>query len=237
MIGTLINAGVIIICGAVAKLTNWDLPAGRQHQLKVLLGVLLIVFGFMAVWDHLHGTLLSITLQFLGLMICMSIGRFIGGRLGLQRRMTKLAIHAQKLMQANGDSTPRNNDAFLLGTILFCTGPLSIPGAILDGLNDPKSLIIKSVMDGLAVLAFVRMLGIGIVFSFLPVLALQGTIALIAATLLQRFDTHPSLSLAGAASGLLLVTASALVLETRKVPVADYLPSIPLAAAMGLLLL
>ena len=235
MIGTFVNVGAIILCGLIAKFTRWEVPAAKQNMLKVLLGVLLIVFGFMGTWDNLHGSFGSIVLQFVGLLLCMSFGRLIGAKLGLQKRMTKLAVHAQNLMQRSDKTKSANNDAFLIGSILFCTGPLSIPGAFLDGLNDPKTLIIKAIMDGLAVLAFVRMLGFGIVFSFLPVLALQGTIVLGIAALIQRFELHPSISLAAASSGLLVVTSAVLVLDVRKVPVADYLPSIALAAAMGFL--
>src|SRR6476619_4537476 len=68
---------------------------------------------------------------------------------------------------------------FLTASLLYCIGPMTIIGSINNGLSGDYSLIaVKSVLDAFASVAFASSLGIGVLFSAIPVLIVQGGISL-----------------------------------------------------------
>ncbi len=72
----------------------------------------------------------------------------------------------------------------MASSILFCTGPMAILGAIQDGLiGDFQLLAIKSVMDGFAAFAMASTLGIGVLFSGPMVFIYQGFFSVLAVQL------------------------------------------------------
>ena len=107
-------------------------------------------------------------------------------------------------------------------------------GSIQDGLNGNfRVLAIKSVMDGLATMAFARTFGVGALFSAIPVLAYQGSLTLGAKWLEVYFQNGPILDSVNAAGGLLIVCMSLVILEVAKVPLADYMPSLAVAPILN----
>jgi uncharacterized membrane protein YqgA involved in biofilm formation len=91
-------------------------------------------------------------------------------------------------------------------------------------------LVIKSFVDGLAAMGFVSIFGWGVLLAALPVLALQGTLTLLAAQLLQPFlQAHGLLDSVNAAGGLLVFCVALVILGLKKIELADYLPSLVFA--------
>jgi uncharacterized membrane protein YqgA involved in biofilm formation len=90
----------------------------------------------------------------------------------------------------------------------------------------------KALIDGLATMAFVGMFGWGAILAVIPVVAYQGTIT-IAARLLAPFLLDPAnaalLNAMNATGGLLVFSIALLILELKKIEVADYLPSLAFA--------
>ncbi len=228
MVGTLVNVAGIIVGAAVGLGIRKDLSPRHQLFLKTVLGVLAIYTGFRMVWNSLGGTVWRVLAQ-LGLaMVALVIGNLIGKALGLQKQSNKLGKYARdRFAQARSKGRPDPGDGFVTCSILFCVGPLAVLGALQEGLqNDPKILLIKAVMDALAAFAFVRVFGPGVMLSALPVLAYQGTITLGARTLRPMLE-HPAMwDGVSAVGGLLVASTSLVILDVRKVPLADYLPSL-----------
>lgn len=82
-------------------------------------------------------------------------------------------------------------------------------------------------MDGLATWGFVSIFGWGVLLAALPVLALQGTITLGCAEFLKPFlEAHNLLEPLNATSGMLIFSVALVVLELKKIELADYLPSL-----------
>ena len=66
-------------------------------------------------------------------------------------------------------------EGFLDASLLFAIGPLAILGSISDGMgNGIDQLILKSVLDGFASMAFASSLGWGVAASVIPVGIYQG---------------------------------------------------------------
>jgi uncharacterized membrane protein YqgA involved in biofilm formation len=112
-------------------------------------------------------------------------------------------------------------------SVLFCAAPLAVVGSLFDGLTDNfKPLLIKSVMDGLATMAFTGMFGWSAILSVIPVIAWQGTLTLLAGSLLPFLARHGLIDSLNATGGLLIFTVSLIILELKKVELADYIPSL-----------
>jgi uncharacterized membrane protein YqgA involved in biofilm formation len=119
---------------------------------------------------------------------------------------------------------------FLTSSLLFCVGPMTILGSIQDGLTGDYSLLaIKSVLDGFAALAFASTFGVGVLFSSLTVLVVQGGISMMAA-LAQSTITTAMMNEMTAAGGLMLVgIAISSLLEIKPIRVGNFLPALVLA--------
>ena len=118
----------------------------------------------------------------------------------------------------------------MTASLIFCIGPLAILGSIQDGLvGDSELLIIKSIMDGFASLAFASTLGLGVAFSALTVLIYQGSITLLAAQL-NAIVTEPMMTEMTATGGVILIgLAISSLLEIKKIRVGSFLPALAIA--------
>jgi uncharacterized membrane protein YqgA involved in biofilm formation len=96
-------------------------------------------------------------------------------------------------------------EAFVTASLLYCIGAMAIMGSIQDGLGqEPTILYAKSALDGIASIAFTSTLGIGVIFSVIPLLLYQGAITLMAGTV-QGFLTDPVVAEMNATGGLLIL--------------------------------
>jgi hypothetical protein len=119
-------------------------------------------------------------------------------------------------------------EGFLVSSLVFCVGPLTIVGSIQDGLGDAELLLVKSALDGFASIAFATVYGWGVAASAVTVAVIQGGIALAAGTL-DGLLTGPMLDALGAAGGILLLGISLRLLDLKQVRVANMLPAVVLA--------
>lgn len=236
--GTIINVAAVLAGGGVSLALGKELSAAVQSRIKIALGLMVIYAGLSTTWNAISGSFGSVLKQILIVCVALVVGNLIGKGLGFQRRLNGLGQFAKsKLAGADSANSSQFAEGFVTCTILFCVGPMAILGSIQDGLaGDFKVLAIKSVMDGLATMAFVKTFGWGCMLSAVPLLAYQGTI-----TLCARF-LEPLLALPGlmdsfsATGGLLVLTISLVILGVQKVPLADYLPALAVAPLLRWLL-
>lgn len=233
VLGTILNVSAIVAGGVAGLATSRTPSPALERRIKMILGVLTIYVGLKTVWQSIGGPFLSVLGQVAIMLVALVLGNVIGKSLKLQARLNKLGEHAKHLFSKQGEDAAkpkRFSEGFVTCTILFCVGPMAIVGSLEDGLTGKiQTLAIKSVMDGLATLAFVKTFGIGPIFAAIPVLAYQGTITL-AAGLLQGVLNEPGIIASiSATGGLLILCISVVILDIQRVPLADYLPSLAVA--------
>ena len=120
----------------------------------------------------------------------------------------------------------------MTSSLVFCVGPLTILGALNDGLgNGADQLFLKSALDGFAAIAFAASLGWGVAASVLSLLVVQGSLTVLGAAL---GDVLPDAQVAAltATGGLMLVGVALRLLRIRQVPVGDLLPGLVIAPAL-----
>lgn len=227
--GTIINALAILI-GTVFGLLRKSPPnAENQQFMKVVLGAATVFVGLRLTWGSVNGSLLQILWQLGIVIVAMMLGRLTGKLLRLQNVSNRLGHFARDRIAASQQAGTRNvSDGVNVCAALFCAAPLGWLGAISEPLGGgPLVLSVKAVMEGLAAMGFVAMFGWGVGLSALPVLALQGTIALLVSQFAFPFLTsHQLVDSVNATVGLMVFSVSLLVFEVRRVEVAGYLPSL-----------
>jgi hypothetical protein len=112
-------------------------------------------------------------------------------------------------------------------------GPLTILGSIQDGLTgDYELLAIKSVLDGFAAMALASTFGVGVLFSVLVVLVVQGGLTLLASQL-QIFFTEVMIAELSVVGGILLLAiAIGSLLELRQIRTGNLLPALLVAPVL-----
>lgn len=236
LLGTLLNASGILLGGLFGLARQQPLSLALQNALKGILGVLILFVGLRAAWLNFGGGFWLVLKQLTIVVLGLTLGRLTGRLLHLQKGANHLGRYANSVFtKAAPGQPPRWNDGFLVGTILFCATPMAVLGAVQDGLGGHwQTLAVKAAIDGLAAMSFVQLFGWGSILSLIPVLAWQGTLALVAQLFALALLGDPALAASlHATAGLLVFCLGLLVLELRKIEVADYLPSLAWAPLLA----
>jgi uncharacterized membrane protein YqgA involved in biofilm formation len=233
VIGTFTNLTAILIGSAVGWFSKRDLTATQQSWLKVGLGAYSVYLGLSLIWTSLTGSAGHQLKQLGLLLLALILGKATGRFLGIQTRSNRLGQFAKD--KFNPDPCPGPlSDSFVTCVVLFCAGPIGVVGALLEGLlADSRTLLVKALMDGLAAISFSRIFGWGIVLSLIPLLALQGTVTMLAGALEPFLQRHQLIHPLAAACGFLVFCIALVILELKRIELADYLPSLVYAPLLG----
>jgi len=123
-------------------------------------------------------------------------------------------------------------EGFVVSSLIFCTGPLTILGSLNDGLgNGADELFLKSALDGFAAIAFAAAFGWGVAASAITIVVIQGSLTVLGVAL---GDVLPDAHLAAvtATGGLLLVGIALRLMRIREIAVADLLPALLVAPGL-----
>ncbi len=123
---------------------------------------------------------------------------------------------------------------FVTASLVFCVGPLTFLGAIQDGMGlriGFDQLAIKSVLDLFAGMAFAASFGIGVSFSIITIIVVQGGLALTGA-LVGDVMTEPMINEMTATGGIILIGLALILLDIKKPRMANFLPALVIAPAL-----
>jgi uncharacterized membrane protein YqgA involved in biofilm formation len=229
--GTILNALGILIGGLMGLTRNRQFAPATQTAIRAFMGFFTIYVGLSFTVKNLRDSSLPIYKEVLILLLALILGRFIGQLLRIQKTLNRLGQSAgQRFAQAKPEDPNRISEGFTVCTLLFCAGPLGPLGAVQDGLVENwQPLAIKMVMDGLAAMGFVTVFGWGVVLSAIPVFVYQGTVTLIVQRLEPFLKHHDLLTSVNVVGGMLVFCVALIVLELKKLQLADYLPSLVMA--------
>ena len=96
-------------------------------------------------------------------------------------------------------------------------------------------LLTKTGLDGVASVAFAATLGIGVLFSTIPLFVYQGGIS-IGASVLEPYLSQSMVNSITSTGGLLVIGIALNILRITKIKVGNMLPAILFAAMLSLIL-
>ncbi len=218
MVATIVNTLTVILGGLIGMLLRGKIAQRFQDSVSVGVGLITLVLGMSMALSG--GTLLLI-------IPSLVLGGLLGTALKVEDGILKVGGGLKKLISSKEESGSFAT-GFLDATVLFCVGPMTIVGSIEAGLQGNYDVIFtKSAMDGFMAIILAAASGMGVVFSALSVLIVQGAITL-AAGALAPVVTEGILAEIGALGGYLILMIALNLLNLKKVRTADFLPAIVL---------
>lgn len=226
--GTLINVATVLVGTMIGLLIGSRMPPRVQLGLTTGLGLFVALIGIsLGLRIFAEPARPGDDLAVLGAVL---LGVAIGELLRLQNGLEWLGGWFQRRLAGDEKDRPsRIAEGFVTASLVFCVGPLTLLGSLANGLTgDVQLLAIKSLLDGVAAIAFAAALGPGVALSALTVLAVQGSIAA-AAVLLRELLDEATVVAVTAAGGVILMGLSLRLLDLKPVRVASFLPALLLA--------
>lgn len=221
MTGTFINIATVLVGCILGLILGKRLPDRIRETVMKGLGLFTLVVGLQMAFktDNVLITLGSII-----------IGGIIGELLNIQSQLDRLGQALQSRFGASSNN--RFSEGFVTTSLIFCIGPMTILGALQDGLSgDYQLLAIKSMLDGFVALTFAAGFGIGVAFSALTILTVQGSISLTASHL-ESLLTDSMINEMVAAGGIMILGIGFVLLELMPIRVANYLPALIIAPTL-----
>lgn len=226
MTGTILNTITVLIGGSLGTLLGARLPDKVRETVMGAIGLVVLVVGF------------QMALSSRNILIPM-FSVLIGGVLGEWWRIEDgLNAFGRWLEDRThhwfGEDERSVTRAFVTASLVFCVGPLTILGAIQDGLTgDYQLLAVKSLLDGFTSLAFAATLGPGVLLSIITILVYQGGLSLAAmgfgSALGEVTRQTPWVLEMTAAGGILVLGIGLGLLDLKRIRVGNLLPAVVVA--------
>ena len=214
--GTLVNVAAVAAGCLVGRLAGQLLSERMRNTMMAGLGLAVLLIG------------LQLALQSQQLMIVIGsiiLGGLVGEAMNIEGRLEAFGQRLQRRFSGAGKVA----EGFVTASLLYCVGAMAIMGALQDGLGgEPTILYAKAALDGVASIALTSTLGIGVIFSILPLLFYQGVITL-AAGLATTILTEPVITEMNAVGGLLIIAIAVDIMGLKRLPVGNLLPGVFLA--------
>jgi uncharacterized protein len=225
--GTLLNVVAVLIGATIGLLVGARMPPRMQATLTDGLGLFTLAIGAALALRLFLDAHTSLGAQ-LAVLAALLTGAVIGELLHLSDRLDALGAWAQRRL-AGGEESSRFSEGFVTASLVFCVGPLTILGAVQNGLTGDISLLaVKSLLDGVASVAFAAALGAGVYLAAATVFIVQGGIATSAWLLGSGLD-ETAIGAISAVGGLLLLGVGLRLLDIKHVRVVNFLPALALA--------
>lgn len=249
-LGTFINVGAVIAGSLVGLFFHARLPKRFTAVAFQGIGLFTLFIGF---------TMAAKTKSLLVLVFSIVLGAITGELLDIDRLLNRFGEWLRKKLERKdihhkacpersrrdtktqrgeaSDVTVPERSRFAEGLVtaflLFCMGSMTVLGAIEEGLGGrPNLLAAKSVLDGFASLALAASLGIGVLFSVIPLLIYQGGLTLLAGSL-HAVMSNVVVNEVSAAGGLILIGLGITILEIKQLKVLNMLPALVFAGVLA----
>lgn len=224
-IGTIVNAIAIVIGSLIGVGLSKKLAIGENKAFLQIMSGFVLVTAIQMVGTANTGV------KFIIVMVSVLLGALIGELLQLEKKTEILAKKLEFKITKKNES--KGIQAFIFATLLFCVGPVAIVGSLQDGLkHDSTLLLTKAVVDGSFSIIFASTMGIGILFSALPILIYQGSLTFLSQHVQTILAPHIIESVS-ASGGMLLLFLSFNMLGIAKINVTNLVPSLFVAGVLA----
>ena len=221
--GTLINVIGILAGGMLGMWFGKRFSSRMQETLNRACGISVLFIGMAGALEEM----MKNDGRSMFIVICIVLGGLIGEQIDIEgwfERFGKwLKIksgNAKDLMFVEG---------FVTASLTVCIGAMAVVGAIEDGIHGDFSILAtKAVLDLVLVMIMSGYMGIGCVFSALPVAVFEGLMTIFA-MLMKSVMITSALSDLSLIGSILIFCVGVNLVWDKRVRVANLLPSLILA--------
>lgn len=217
MKGTIVNALSVLVGAGAGLALKRGIPERYQQTIMQGLGLAVMLIGLQMALKAQN---------ILVVIISMAAGAVAGELLDLDNRLQQFS---QKLSGHIGDKHDNVADGFMTASLVFCVGAMAVVGAVQEGLTgDTTTLYAKSMLDAIVAMVLASSLGVGVMLASISIVLYQGTITVLAG-FLSSLLSETAIKELTAVGGLLIVSIGLMMLDIKKIKVANLLPAIPAA--------
>ncbi len=237
--GVIVNV-VTVLAGSAIGLMFGKLISERFRKITFaalglstsLIGASMVIGGLAAA--DKAGARYAVLVLVGSLVVGGLLGEAIGVEAGLERfgRRLRDVVYRLRFLSADGEGEHRMVEGFVVASLLYCVGTMTIVGSIQDGLGKPDLLVLKALLDGVASIALASALGIGVAFSIIPILVVQGGIAL-GAHWVGPYLTADVIREMSTVGGTLIFAIGLDLMDVKRLPVGNLMPAVFIAALLG----
>lgn len=225
-IGTFVNFATVVVGSIIGLSIGKRLPQRiNEITMQAVGGVTVLIGVQMALEAHSGKYVIAV-------LVSLVVGSIIGELFRIEQWLEKVGQSFERHFSRSG--ARRNfTQAFVSTSLLFCVGPMTVLGAIQDGLfGDPTLLWTKSALDGISAVAFSASLGIGTALSAITILIYQGTLTILAHSV-QQWMTPPVMLLLSATGGVMILALGMNIWNVTRLRVGNMLPGLAVAIVIG----
>lgn len=217
LLGTLVNVALIII-GSVLGLILTNIKESLKNAVIKGIGLVIVLLGIQ---------MGSESKQILIIIISIVAGIIFGEIVDLDAKFNRVGQWFEGKMINNGNNL---SQGFITASLLFVIGAMAVVGAMDSGIrNDHQILITKGIIDGITAIFLTATLGIGVIFSAIPVFLYQGIIALLASQI-DRVISEQMMDVfvteLTATGGIMILAIGLNMLGITNIKVANMLPGL-----------
>lgn len=176
MTGTLVNSAAVIAGSLLGLCLKKGIKKEMTDSINLALGLAVCIIGLNGIICNMfkaENGVLSSSGELL-LVIFLVTGTVIGEALHIDERLNGIGGKIEARFKMQNFSL-----GFVNASLIFCVGAMSIIGSLNDGImHDSTVLLVKSALDFTAAIVLSASMGIGVLFSFIPVFLYQGGITL-----------------------------------------------------------
>jgi len=214
MIGTFVNVGAVIAGSLIGLMINRRLNPRFTNTVFQAIGLFTVFLGI---------SMALKTENILLIIFSLVLGAITGEFMRIDKGIERFSDFLKRRLKSRND---RFSEGLITSFLLFCMGSMTILGAIEEGLGDePNLLLAKSLMDGFSSIALASAMGIGVLFSVVPLLIYQGGITLFA-EYFQEHATDLFVNELTAVGGILLLGLGISILDIKKINIVNMLPAL-----------
>lgn len=225
MWGTIVNVAGIIAGSLIGLLLKKGIPDRINEAIFKIVGLSISVIGLNGILSAmLKADTTTGTIENSGgllLLISLVIGCAVGELLRIEDRINQFGLYIECKINSSGFAR-----GFVTASLIYSIGAMSVIGPINDGLTGDSSILyIKTMLDGTTSIVLASTLGIGVLFSFVPVLIVQAIPALLARQL-APFISNDLLSMFCMVGYAIVVSIGLNFLFDAKIRTANLLPAL-----------
>ena len=183
--GALLGLLIKVLAGRFAKKTateQGEVPCDGGEGRSRLSGLPAMIqkgLGLCVVLIGLQGCIGAT--EILIVILSMVLGIIVGELLDLDALLNRFGNFIERRLKGKGGNVA---EGFVSATMLFCVGAMTVNGALECGLQlRHDTYYAKSLIDMVSAVVFASSLGVGVAFSAVGVLAVQGTLTMLAVLL------------------------------------------------------
>lgn len=226
-IGIIVDFFAILFGGLIGAVSQDRIP----EKIKITLPMIFASCAF-----SLGISLIVKVVNLPPVVLALILGTAIGELLDIESRLRNVSVKLQgKLQMGKAETDEKSVEGLITLLVLFSASANVFIGSLYEGMTgDATILIIKSILDFFTAMIFATNIGYSVMFLGIPLLVI-GTTLFSLASIIMPYLSDAMIADFAAGGGIIALLVGIRMMELKRVPVANALPSILLVMPLSYL--